>query len=51
MDAQVGGKILDDKLCGRIGRKQYIKIRSRDNSHEEEEKKRVILMKHSKATF
>ena len=40
MDAQVGGKILDDKLCGRIGRKQYIKIRSRDNSHEEEGKKK-----------
>ena len=51
MDAQVGGKILDDKLCGRIGRKQYIKLRSRDNSHEEEGKKKVILMKYSKATF
>lgn len=28
MDVQVGGKILGDKLCRRIGSKQYIKTMS-----------------------
>ena len=54
MDAQVGGKILGAKLCRRIGSKQYIKTMSEVETILMKKKKnriRVIVMKHSKASF